>query len=87
MLWSWIVKIALWALAGFLGSKLMKGQPDGLLSNILLGLVGGVVGSLLFSLIGLGAKGLVGEIIVSAVGACLVIWLVRKFDLGKIFRK
>ena len=87
MLWSWIVKIALWALAGFLGSKLMKGRPDGLLSNILLGLVGGVVGSLLFSLIGLGAKGIIGEIIVSAVGACLVIWLVRKFDLGKIFRK
>ena len=87
MLWSWIVKIALWALAGYLGSKLMKGRPDGLISNILLGLVGGLVGSLLFSLIGLGAKGIIGEIIVSAVGACLVIWLVRKFDLGKIFRK
>ena len=79
MLWSWIVKIALWALAGFLGSKLMKGKPDGLLSNILLGLVGGVVGSLLFSLIGLGAKGIIGEIIVSVVGACAVLFLVKKF--------
>ena len=87
MLWSWIVKIALWALAGFLGSKLMKGNPDSLLSNILLGLVGGIVGSLLFGLIGLGSKGIIGEIIVSAVGACLVIWLVRKFDLGRFFKK
>ena len=78
-IWGWIIKIALWALAGFLGSKLMKGKPDGLLSNILLGLVGGVVGSLLFSLIGLGAKGIIGEIIVSVVGACAVLFLVKKF--------
>ena len=88
MLWHWIVKIALWALAGFLASRLMKGgKPEGWLMNIVLGLVGGVVGSLLFSLIGLGAKGIIGEIIVSAVGACLVIWLVRRFDLGKFFRR
>jgi len=88
MLWSWIVKIALWALAGYLASKIMKdGNPQGWLGNIILGLIGGVVGSLLFSLIGLGSKGIVGDILVSAVGACLVIWLVRKFDLGRFFRK
>ena len=87
MIWSWIVKIALWALAGYLGSRIMKGQPDSALSNILLGLVGGLVGSLLFGLIGLGSRGIIGDIIVSTVGACLVIWLVRKFDLGRFFRK
>jgi len=81
MLWSWIVKIVLWALAGYLASKLMKGgKPEGWLGNILLGLVGGVVGSLLFSLIGLGARGLIGDILVSTVGACAVIWAVRKFS-------
>ena len=78
MIWSWIVKIALWALAGFLASKIMKGKPDGLLSNILLGLVGGVVGSLLFGLIGLHSSG-IGNIIVSTVGACAVLFLVKKF--------
>ena len=87
MLWSWIVKIALWALAGYLGSKLMKGRPDGLLSNILLGLVGGLVGSFLFGLIGLGSRGIIGEILVSAAGACFVIWIVRKFDLGRFFKQ
>ena len=87
MLWQWIVKIAVWALAGWIGSKLMKGNPDGLLTNIILGLLGGVVGSLLFSLIGLGSKGFVGDVLVSAVGACLVIWLVKHFDLGRFIRK
>lgn len=81
MVWHWIIKIALWALAGYLASKLMKdGKPDGWLGNILLGLIGGVAGSLLFSLIGLGSRGIIGDILVSTVGACAVIWLVRKFS-------
>ena len=81
MLWHWIVKIALWALAGFLASRLMKGgKPEGWLMNIVLGLVGGVVGSLLFSLIGLGSRGFIGDVIVSTVGAGAVIWGVRKFS-------
>lgn len=86
MIWGWIVKIVLWGIAGYLGSRFMKGKPDSLLSNIILGFVGGLVGSLLFSLIGLGAKSFIGDILVSVVGACLVIWLVRKFDLGSRFR-
>ena len=80
MIWSWIVKIALWALAGVIASKLMNSpKPNGWLVNILLGMVGGVVGSLLFGLIGLESHG-IGNIIVSTVGACIVIWLVRKFS-------
>lgn len=78
MIFSWIIKIALWALAGFLASKLMKGRPDGLLSNILLGLVGGVVGSFLFSLIGLDSINGIGNIIVSVIGACAVLFVVKK---------
>ena len=77
MIFSWIIKIALWALAGFAASKIMKGRPDGLLSNILLGLVGGVVGNLLFSLIGLDSINGVGNIIVSVIGACAFIAIVR----------
>ena len=80
MLWHWIVKIVLWALAGFLASRLMKnGKPQGWLGNVILGLAGGFVGSLLSSLIGLGSRGFIGEVLVSTVGACVVIWLVRKF--------
>ena len=43
MFW-WIVRIALWALAGFIASRLMKSEMS-LLWNIILGLVGGAVGS------------------------------------------
>ena len=79
MILSWIIKIALWALAGFIAGKIMDGKPNSLLANILLGLVGGVIGSLLFSLIGLGSISGIGNIIVSVVGACVVLFLVKKF--------
>ena len=46
--------------------------------NIVLGILGGFVGSILFSLIGLSATGLVGEILVSVVGASVCIWIGRK---------
>ncbi len=86
MVFQWILRIALWTLAGYLGSKIMKdGKPNGLLGNILLGLAGGFIGNFAFRLIGLGSRGIVGEIIISVVGACLVIWLVRRFNLGRWF--
>ena len=79
MIWQWIIKILLWALAGYLASRLMKdGKPQGWLGNIVLGLIGGFVGSLIFGLIGLGARSFIGDIIVSTIGACVVIWIVRK---------
>jgi len=86
MLIQWIIRIALWTLAGSLGSRIMKdGKPNGLLGNIILGWIGGLIGNFAFRLIGLGANGLIGEILTSVVGACLVIWLVRKFNLGRWF--
>lgn len=89
MLWSWIVRIALWTLAGYLGSRLMKdGTPNGWLGNVILGWIGGALGSFLFGLIGIrSTEGMIGQILVSTAGACLVIWLVRKFNLGRWFDK
>ena len=48
------------------------------LRNIVLGILGGFVGSILFGLIGLSPTGIVGEIPVSVVGACDCIWIGRK---------
>ena len=85
---SWIIRIALWTLAGYLGSRLMKdGKPNGWIVNVILGWVGGIIGSFAFRLIGLGPKNMIGEILVSVAGACLVIWLVRRFGLGHWFDK
>lgn len=87
-MWGWIVQIALWTLAGYLGSRIMQdGTPNGWLGNIILGWIGGLVGHFAFGLLGLKSWGTVGEIVVSVIGACLVIWLVRKLNLGRWFDK
>jgi uncharacterized membrane protein YeaQ/YmgE (transglycosylase-associated protein family) len=72
----WAILIGL--IAGWLAGKVMKGRGYGPLMDILLGMVGGVIGRLVFGLLGLGAWNLVGSIVVSFVGAVILIALVRK---------
>ena len=67
-----IASIIIGAVAGWLASLIMK-KTNGLLINIILGIVGGFVGGFVFGLIGFGATNLIGQIIVSVVGACIVI--------------
>ena len=76
MFW-WIVKIALWALAGYIASRLMDSNGDGLIWNVVLGIVGGAVGSVVAGWIGIQSTNTLGNIIVSVGGACLVLALAR----------
>ena len=46
-----------------------------MLRNIILGFAGSFVGSIVFRFIGLRSSGLIGEILVSVVGACIVIFV------------
>jgi uncharacterized membrane protein YeaQ/YmgE (transglycosylase-associated protein family) len=52
------------------------GRQQDLLINLLVGIVGAVVGGFLAGLIGLGAYNLIGEIIIATLGAilCIFIW-------------
>jgi uncharacterized membrane protein YeaQ/YmgE (transglycosylase-associated protein family) len=65
-------------ISGWLAGKFMKGRGYGIVMDIVLGIVGGVIGRFVFSLLGLSAWNLTGSIIVSFVGAVILIWLVRQ---------
>ena len=71
---AWIV---LGLIAGFIASKIYVGSGQGLLLDIVLGIVGAVVGGYLFS--ALGATGVTGfniwSMIVAITGAVIVLWL------------
>lgn len=54
------------------------GPTDDILMNVLLGLAGGFVGGLIGNLLGVG-DGWITGILLSIGGACLVVWLWRKF--------
>jgi uncharacterized membrane protein YeaQ/YmgE (transglycosylase-associated protein family) len=72
----WTVVIGL--IAGWLAGKVMKGRGYGVLMDIVLGIVGGVIGRSVFGMLGLESWNVIGAIIVSFVGALILIWLVRR---------
>ena len=65
------------ALVGWIAGKLMD-MEGSLLRNIVVGVVGSMVGSFVFGLIGLYAYGVIANLIVSVGGACLFILIGRK---------
>ena len=73
-----IWEIAIGILAGFLAGKIMRGRGYGVLIDLLLGLVGSVVGGFVFGVLGLGAHSLVGQLVVATAGAVMLVWLVRR---------
>lgn len=72
--------IVLGAIAGFLASYIMK-SSTGILMDIILGIVGALVGGMIFNLFG--QSGVTGfnlwSIFVSVIGAVVVIGLARMF--------
>jgi uncharacterized membrane protein YeaQ/YmgE (transglycosylase-associated protein family) len=70
---SWII---LGLIAGFIGSKIVNKQGQGMLLDIALGVVGAIVGGIIFSF--LGATGITGlniwSMIVAIVGSVVVLW-------------
>ena len=73
-----IWEIFIGILAGFLAGKIMRGKGYGVLIDLLLGMVGSVVGGFVFGLLGLYSYGLVGQLVIATAGAVILIWLVRR---------
>jgi uncharacterized membrane protein YeaQ/YmgE (transglycosylase-associated protein family) len=71
---AWVV---LGLIAGFIASKIVNHTGSGLLMDIVLGVVGALVGGFLFSMFG--AVGVTGfniySMLVAVVGAVVVLWL------------
>jgi uncharacterized membrane protein YeaQ/YmgE (transglycosylase-associated protein family) len=76
---TWIGWLIVGGIAGWLAGKLMKGGGFGILVNILLGIVGSVVGGYLFGLLGITAGGFMGSLASATVGAIVLLAIVSLF--------
>jgi len=74
---SWII---LGLIAGFIGSKLVNHTGQGMLLDIVLGIVGAVVGGYISTALGLGGVSGVNlwSILVAAAGAVIVLLIFRQ---------
>lgn len=74
----WIIGwIILGGLAGWLGSKIVDGDGKGVVGNIILGIVGALLGGFVFN--ALGGEGITGfniwSFIVAVVGSIIILWI------------
>jgi len=72
-----IIFLIIGLIAGALGSYVM-GKKQDILVYLLIGVVGAVVGGFIAGLIGIGAGGIIGQIIIATLGAILCIWVWRR---------
>lgn len=80
LIWTLIVG----GVVGWLAGMVMKtGGQMGILANIVVGIVGAVIGGWLFGLLGLAAYGLVGRLIMYVAGGAVLIAILRAL---KVFR-
>ena len=80
---GWIGTLLIGGIAGWIAEKVMK-ENHGLLMNIIIGIIGSYLGAFLANLLGIRLGEVFqgwfwGNLIVAAVGAIVLLWLVRMF--------
>ena len=73
LLWFCLIGIA----AGWLAGQVMKGGGFGLIGDLIVGIVGALLGGYLFGLIGVGSSGLLGQLVVATIGAIVLLLIIR----------
>ncbi|MBK9270294.1 MAG: GlsB/YeaQ/YmgE family stress response membrane protein [Saprospiraceae bacterium] len=64
------------AISGWLAGQFWKGSGFGLLGNIVVGIIGGFLGGYIAGQTGLGGGGMLWQIIISAGGAWLLLFVI-----------
>lgn len=78
----WFLLLGL--LAGWLAGKLMKGAGFGLLGNLVVGVIGAMLGGFLFDVVGLSTTTKLGALLMATAGA--VVFLLMLNWLSKVTR-
>ncbi|GMR24310.1 MAG: hypothetical protein BMS9Abin37_2836 [Acidobacteriota bacterium] len=71
-IWFAIIGIA----AGWLAGQFMKGRGFGLVGNLVVGVLGAIIGGWLAGILGIGASGLIGSLVVATAGAVVLLVVV-----------
>ncbi|MFC0181814.1 Uncharacterized membrane protein YeaQ/YmgE, transglycosylase-associated protein family [Pseudarcicella hirudinis] len=75
----WLYSLIIGGIAGWLAGIIMNGTGFGLLIDIVVGVIGSIIGSWVFGLLGIhSGGGMIGSIIVSLVGAVILIFIIKQ---------
>jgi uncharacterized membrane protein YeaQ/YmgE (transglycosylase-associated protein family) len=78
-----VIWLIIGAIAGWLAGQIMKGGGFGLVGDIIVGIIGAFIAGAVFPRLGFAlGGGIVGAIIAAAIGACLLLLVVRLVRRG-----
>ena len=83
---SWLIFLIVGFVAGMIAKAVMPGnaeEPAGWLLTTLLGIAGAFVGGFIGDALGLSSTGIIGSIVMSALGAIVIIGLLRLFTSSR----
>ncbi|MFQ5752900.1 MAG: GlsB/YeaQ/YmgE family stress response membrane protein [bacterium] len=72
-----IVWLIVGLIAGWLTGKVMRGKGYGVIGDVVVGLIGALIGGWMFAHLGIFARGLIGNIIVAFIGAVVLVAIIR----------
>jgi len=75
--------IFLGMIAGWIAGLVMRGSGFGIIADIIIGLVGAVIGRWIFSIIGATPHGRIGYLAMSVVGAIVLVALVHALEASR----
>jgi uncharacterized membrane protein YeaQ/YmgE (transglycosylase-associated protein family) len=75
-LWAWIVWIVIGGIAGAIADRLIQGNQLGIVGNIVVGIIGGLLG-------GIGVNGIFWTFVTALVGAILLLWIAKMVTGGR----
>ncbi|MEX2171270.1 MAG: GlsB/YeaQ/YmgE family stress response membrane protein [Pirellulales bacterium] len=75
LIWFLLIGLA----AGWLAGKIMKTGHRGLAENLVVGVIGALVGGFFVSVLDVVMRSLIGQLLSATLGAILLIFLLRKF--------
>jgi len=79
-IWFILIGIA----SGFLAGRIMKGGGFGLVINLIVGIVGAIIGGWVFGLLGLNiGGGIIGSLVTSVIGAIILLLIISLFKKRK----
>ena len=74
-----LIVLLIGGIAGWVAGILVKGHGHGIIANIVVGIIGALIGSYAFAQLGIAAGGLLGALATATVGAVILLLILRLF--------
>lgn len=82
-LWAWLVWIVIGGLAGALADRWIQGDKLGIVGNVIMGILGGLINGAILDLFGIEGQGIIWTFVTALLGVALLLWFAKAVTGGR----